>query len=149
MIDKTGRVDCKCGDQILSNSGKEIMVSLIEGEGSNFVRCWNQKCKGVYHREDIYKARKEGESVIFDDSTDIKVFKVGDGPSDWIAAKSKDEAIAFYNKHFCGEDFERGDYAEADIYAIWYDEDGENPTTARKILDEQSEFPCIIGSTEV
>lgn len=146
---ESGRVDCKCGDQILSNSGKEMMVIPSKDEISNLIRCWNTKCKGVYHREDIWKMRKEGESTVFDDSTDMKVFKVGDGPSDWIAAKSKDEAISYYNENFDGEDYELSDYEEVNIYAIWHDEDGKNPTTIRKTIDQHSEFPCIIGSTEV
>ncbi len=141
---KTGRVDCKCGDQIISNSGKEISHS----GGTGLVRCWNPECKGVYPREKVYEVRKENEVVVFDDSTDIKVFQIND--CDWVAAKSEKEAIEFYNKEF-QNDGDELDIEEGSIYLIIRDVDGDDPDriyTARMAIDEYTEFPCIIASTE-
>ena len=147
----TGRVDCKCGDQILSNSGKASFVANKEGHISKLMKCWNPKCKGVYHGDDIYKARKDGEVVVFDDSTDIKVFRVGDDPFDWIAAKSQQEAMDYFNEYYDGEDYELDDYEEASLYQILVEEDDPNSqTTIRKTIEQTpvENFPCIIASTD-
>jgi len=144
MIPKTGRVDCKCGDQIISNSGKEISYDFH----SKLVKCWNPECGGIYHRDSVYRARKENEVTVFDDSTDIKVFAV-EGV-DWVAAKSIEEAKKFYGEEFStvGEEL---DIEEISLYKIIRDIDGDDPKrlyTARMAIDECTDFPFVIASTE-
>lgn len=72
---KTGRVDCECGDQIISNSGKTVGPS-------GMVICWNPECGRVYDSGTLEKARKDGEVVVFiPPGKDLKVFRMND--CDW------------------------------------------------------------------
>lgn len=89
MIDKTGRVDCKCGDQIMSNSGK--VISLMP----DMVVCWNPNCGKVYSYGAILEARQENEVVVFDPpGKDLKVFKMNE--YDWWCDKSLEAAKINY-----------------------------------------------------
>lgn len=150
-FDINGRVDCRCGDQILSNSGKVCFVANKKGHVSKLMKCWNPNCEGVYHGDDIYNVRVEGKVVVFDDSTDMKVFRVGDDPFDWVAAKSQQEAMDYFNENYDGEDYELDDYIECSLYGIIYEEDDPgSQVTIRKTIEQTpiENFPCIIASTE-
>ncbi len=72
---KTGRVDCQCGDQIISNSGKSVGPA-------GMVICWNPECGRVYDSSTLEKFRKDGEVVVFiPPGKNLKVFRMND--CDW------------------------------------------------------------------
>lgn len=52
-----GVVECQCGGQIISNSGKTMM------NGMGYIRCWN--CLKVYDGHEVYYERKKGQRVVF------------------------------------------------------------------------------------
>lgn len=88
---KTGRVDCECGDQIISNLGK-AMHKL-----PNMAACWNPKCGRIYDYDTIEKARKENEVVVFIlPGKDLKVFKMND--CDWWMDYNLIDAIVNYSE---------------------------------------------------
>lgn len=88
-MDKTGRVDCECGDQIISNSGKTV------GPHAGMIKCWNPDCRRTYDSEILEKARKENEVVVFiPPGKDLKVFRMND--CDWWMDKSLEEAKKNY-----------------------------------------------------
>ena len=69
-----GRVDCICGNQIISNSGKIMALGI----GS--VACWG--CGKVYDSDTLHNARKDGEAVVFESpGKDLKVFTMNE--YDW------------------------------------------------------------------
>lgn len=73
-MDKTGRVDCVCGQQIISNSGKAMILN------SDMIACWG--CGKIYDYDVIERARKDGEAVIYKSpGINLKVFKMND--CDW------------------------------------------------------------------
>lgn len=53
----SGVVECQCGGQIISNSGKVMM------NGMGYVRCWD--CLKVYDGNEAYYERKEGQRIVF------------------------------------------------------------------------------------
>lgn len=69
---ETGRVDCECGDQIISNSGK----TMNSAEDWKKIACWG--CGKLYKYDDIERVRIEGQAVIFHP---MKVFRMND--CDW------------------------------------------------------------------
>ena len=86
---ETGRVDCKCGHQIMSNSGK--VISMMP----DMVVCWSSKCGRVYSYNAIEKARKENKVVVFESpGKDLKVFKMNE--CDWWYDKSLEDAKKNY-----------------------------------------------------
>jgi len=90
MVDKTGRVDCECGHQIMSNSGK-VMSRM-----TNMVVCWNHECNRVYDYNAVEKARIDNQVVVFHSpGKDLKVFKMND--CDWWLDYSEMEAIKNYS----------------------------------------------------
>lgn len=52
-----GAVLCKCGSQIISNSGKVMM------NGKGQVQCWG--CGKIYDGNEVYYERKENKCVTF------------------------------------------------------------------------------------
>ena len=96
---KTGRVDCECGDQIISNSGKVIPVAV------GIISCWNPKCGIAYDCSAIENARKEGESVTFiPPGKDLKIFQMNE--CDWWMDVSLVEAKKNYPKFIDHGDIE-------------------------------------------
>ncbi len=88
---KTGRIDCLCGDQIISNSGKTIDKSV------GIIACWNPKCGQVYNHDTLEKLRIENEIVIFEPpGKDLKVFKMND--CDWWMDYNLIDAIINYSE---------------------------------------------------
>jgi Zn finger protein HypA/HybF involved in hydrogenase expression len=53
-----GAVDCSCGGQILSNTGK-----IIYDSRNMKISC--RRCKKLYDSNEIYYERKEGQRVVF------------------------------------------------------------------------------------
>lgn len=52
-----GVVECECGGQIISNSGK-VTINLIYE-----IRCW--RCGKSYNANEVFYERKEGQRVVF------------------------------------------------------------------------------------
>jgi hypothetical protein len=52
-----GVVECECGGQIISNSGKVIMNPIYE------VKCW--RCGKSYNANEVFYERQEGKIVVF------------------------------------------------------------------------------------
>lgn len=73
---KSGRIDCLCGDQIISNSGKTV------GPKSGMIKCWNPKCGIIYDSDTLEKLRIENKVVVFESpGKELKVFRIND--CDW------------------------------------------------------------------
>ncbi len=88
---KTGRIDCQCGDQIISNSGKTMHKFL------NMAVCWNPECSRVYDYDTLEKARIENQVVVFiPPGKNLKVFKMNE--CDWWMDKNLEEAKKNYPK---------------------------------------------------
>ena len=69
---KTGRVDCECGNQIISNSGK----TMNKADDLKKIACWG--CGKLYNYDDVERVRVEGKSVTFHP---MQIFKMND--CDW------------------------------------------------------------------
>lgn len=88
-MDKTGRVDCQCGDQIISNSGKTV------GPHAGIIKCWNPECGIAYDSQTIEDYRIDGVSISFTSpGKNLKVFKMND--CDWWMDKSLEDAKKNY-----------------------------------------------------
>ena len=86
----------------------------------------------------------------------IKVFAYGDGPKDWVAAKTKESADKLMIERVGNEDFEWYDFeelSEEQIDKITFvdEDDPSQKQTCRQRLNEAievGEFPCVIECTE-
>ena len=94
MSDKTGRIDCQCGDQIISNSGK------VMSNAFGLISCWDPKCGIFYDYATLEKLRVDNKVVVFDPpGKDLKIFKMND--CDWWMDKTLDEAKKNFLEFCC------------------------------------------------
>lgn len=89
--------------------------------------------------------------------SEYKVFALGDGPTDWVVAKSQAEALSFYRSEFELDDEDMPDNVrELDQKAVdemkLYDEDaGEEWVMRDAIMDSLTKKrpPFLVASTEI
>ena len=88
---KSGRIDCECGDQIISNSGKALH------RFPNIVFCWNPECKKAYDSDTLENLRIDNEVVVFHPpGKNLKIFKMNQ--CDWWMDKDLESAKENYPK---------------------------------------------------
>ena len=136
---KTGRVDCLCGGQIMSNTGKFI------SDDQGHIVCWS--CGKKYKYDHIEAYRMEGESVIYS----MKVFKMNE--YDWWMDNNLESAKENYTD-FCDcytedvEDARELTDEELDRLRFVKDEDGNPECSFREHMNELDQIPHFFASTE-
>jgi len=140
---KTGRVDCLCGGQIMSNIGKFI------SDDQGHIICWS--CGKKYKYDHIEAYRIEGESVIYS----MKIFKMNE--YDWWMDIDLESAKDNYTKHHLEiDDIESLDiesakeltYDELDKLRFIKDEDDNPECSFREHMNELDQTPQFFASTE-
>jgi hypothetical protein len=141
---KTGRVDCICGDQIISNSGK----TMNKADDWKKIACWG--CGKLYKFDLVEEFRVEGEAVTYS----MKIFKMNE--YDWWMDIDLESAKKNCTK-YCEEiDTDPADVKKAyeltdvDLDVMSFIADGDNgpKCTFREQMNRMDQVPQFFASTE-
>lgn len=78
---------------------------------------------------------------------EFKLWRVDDGASSWVAARTEEEAFSFYRKEFLlDEDWEVEVYPSSEI--SFYDEDDHDKTYPASEMMKDLGAPAIIACSE-
>jgi len=146
---KKGRVDCICGDQIISNSGK----TMAWGEDLRMVGCWG--CGKLYNYDLVESFRVEGEAVTYQ----MKIFRMND--YDWWMDIGLESAKKNYMEHTENDDEsdcidKARELTEEELDSSRFykdgdcrdDENGDPKCSFRERMNELDQIPQFFASTE-
>ena len=139
---KTGRVDCICGNQIISNSGKTMGRADEWGK----IACWG--CGKLYNYDSVEAFRVDGEAVTYQ----MKIFKMND--CDWwmdtdLESAKKNYIVFVEAEPESVEDAREMTEEELDNHVFHPDDDIGEPCSFRERFEEQDLVPQFFASTEL
>lgn len=138
---KTGRIDCVCGDQIISNSGK----TMNKADDWKKIACWG--CWKLYDYDSVEAFRIEGQAVIYR----LKVYKMND--CDWWMDTDLEAAKKHYLEFVCDNEDSLDNpreltESELDTLIFKPDEDDRPECTFREWMSILDQKPQFFASTE-